>query len=177
MRAGKQQTSVSATGANCGGWRLLTTSAGLMVDLGLNNSYPAWLWTHIFSSVKRARADGQSRPQYDYKHLFCSVKRGESGTVFLVLSAASGDDCLDFLAMLRFCLEPKILVVHRTTGFECSGGPTWFLGVSDHRTTVSVERWYYQILLMTKMSKTEISAEILKELSESHQKLFSTRPG
>ena len=53
----------SATGANCGGWRLLTTSAGLIVDLGLNNLYPAWLWTHIFSSVKRARADGQFRPQ------------------------------------------------------------------------------------------------------------------
>ena len=62
--------------------------------------------------------------QHDYKHLFCSVKKGESGTVFLVLSAASGDDCFDFLAMLRFCLELKILVVHRTTGFECSGGPT-----------------------------------------------------
>ena len=44
--------------------------------------------------------------------------------MFLVLSAASGDDCFEFLAMLRFCLESKISVVHRTTGFECSGGPT-----------------------------------------------------
>ena len=41
---------------------------------------------------------------------------------------------------------------------------------------------YYQILMMAKMSKTEISAKILKHkksnflLSESHQKLISTRP-
>ena len=33
---------------------------------------------------------------------------------------------------------------------------------------------YYQILMMAEMSKTEISAKIL---SESHQKLFSSRPG
>ena len=42
---------------------------------------------------------------------------------------------------------------------------------------------YYQILMMAKMSKTEICAEILKRkkskflLPESHQKLFSLRPG
>ena len=42
---------------------------------------------------------------------------------------------------------------------------------------------YYQILMMANMSKTEIYAKILKRkksnyfLSESHQKLFSSRPG
>ena len=38
---GQSVKPVSATGANCVEWRLLTKSAGLMVDLGLNNSYPA----------------------------------------------------------------------------------------------------------------------------------------
>ena len=41
---------------------------------------------------------------------------------------------------------------------------------------------YYQILMTAKMSKSEIPAKILKRkkkflLSESHQNLFSSRPG
>ena len=38
-------------------------------------------------------------------------ENGESSTVFLVLSLANGDDCLDFWGMLRFCLDLKIFVV------------------------------------------------------------------
>ena len=72
-----------------------------MVDLDRNNSCPARLQTCVMFHEK-----------------------GESGTVFLVLVATSGDDCLDFWGMLRFCVDLKILVVHRTTGFQCSGGLT-----------------------------------------------------
>ena len=61
---------------------------------------------------------------HDYEHVFCSVKRVREGTVFLVLSSASGDNCLYVWGMLRFGLGLDILVVHRTTGYECSGGPT-----------------------------------------------------
>ena len=42
--------------------------------------------------------------------------KGESGTVFLVLSPVSGDDCLFF--------EGHVAILIRTTGYECSGGPT-----------------------------------------------------
>ena len=30
---------------------------------------------------------------HDYEHMFCPVKRVREGTVFLVLSSSSGDDC------------------------------------------------------------------------------------
>ena len=40
--------------------------------------------------------------------------------MFLVLSATSVDDCLDFWGKLRFCLDLKF----SGPGFECSGGPT-----------------------------------------------------
>ena len=148
MRASKHQT-VASRVFSIGSWSAglwpATSSAGLMVDLGLNNSYPALLWTHIFSSVKGARANGRSRPQefippWSWTHLLFREK-GESVTMFLVLSAATADECLDFWGMLRFCSELKILVVHRTTGFEHSGGLIWFLRVSDHRTTIIVESW------------------------------------
>ena len=80
---------------------------------------------------------------HDYEHVFCSLKRVREGrpTMFLVLSPSNDDDCLYFLGRLRFWLGLDILVVHTTTGYECSEGPTSFLVVSDHRTTVSCERW------------------------------------
>ena len=32
---------------------------------------------------------------HDYEHVFCSVKKVREGTVFLVLSPSSGDNCLN----------------------------------------------------------------------------------
>ena len=52
--------------------------------------------------------------------------------------SASGNNCLDFFVMLKFCLRLNIFVVHQITGYECYGGPKLFLSW----TTVSVERWY-----------------------------------
>ena len=56
-------------------------------------------------------------------------------------------------------------------------GPKWTLEI--FRNNLSRGVWlYYKILMMAKMSKTEICAKILKRkkskflLSESHQKLF-----
>ena len=60
------------------------------------------------------------------------IKRVREGTMFLVLSPASCDDCLYLWGMLGFWIGLDILVVHRATGYECSGGPTYFLVVSDH---------------------------------------------
>ena len=39
---------------------------------------------------------------HDYEHMFCPVKRVREGTVFLVLSPASCDNCLYLWDILRF---------------------------------------------------------------------------
>ena len=65
----------------------------------------------------------------------------------LFISLASCDACLYLWGMVRLWLELDIMVVHRTTGYECSGGPTLFLVVSDHRTTISRERCTRQLII------------------------------
>ena len=102
--------------------RMAGDSSRMMIDLNVNNSWP---------------------------QVICSIKRVREGAVFLVLSPASCNDCFYLWGMLPFWLGLDILVVHRTTGYECSGGPTWFLVVSDHRTTVSCERWRRPANLMS----------------------------
>ena len=106
---------------------LKTTNVATVGNLKPNFFTLAFLFFHIVNFEKLQKAWQETvqglwsismsiiHDPHDYEHMICPVKRVREGTVFLVLSPASCDDCLYLWGMLRFWLGLDILVVHRTT--------------------------------------------------------------